>query len=65
MHESDQDTAIPVPANILHPHINNNIEYGLFEDVINIYYLDSQLKMILIVTKNAILTHNIHKKSNN
>ena len=28
----------------LYPHINNNIEYGLFEDVINSYYLDSQIK---------------------
>ena len=24
--------------------INNDIEYGLFEDVINSYYLDSQIK---------------------
>ena len=33
-----------VPNNTLYPHINNNIEYGLFEDVINSYYLDSQIK---------------------
>ena len=26
------------------PHINNDIEYSLFEDVINSYYLDSQIK---------------------
>ena len=32
------------PNNTLYPHINNNIEYGLFEDVINSYYLDSQIK---------------------
>ena len=30
--------------NTLYPHINNNIEYSLFEDVINSYYLDSQIK---------------------
>ena len=24
--------------------VNNDIEYGLFEDVINSYYLDSQIK---------------------
>ena len=32
------------PDNTLYPHINNDIEYGLFEDVINSYYLDSQIK---------------------
>ena len=32
------------PNNTLYPHINNDIEYGLFEDVINSYYLDSQIK---------------------
>ena len=30
--------------NILYPHINNDIEYGLFEDVISSYYLDSQIR---------------------
>ena len=30
--------------NNLYPHINNDIEYGLFEDVIDSYYLDSQIK---------------------
>ena len=29
---------------MLYPHMNNNIEYGLFEDVIDSYYLDSQIK---------------------
>ena len=33
-----------VPNNTLYPHINNNIKYGLFEDVINSYSLDSQIK---------------------
>ena len=28
----------------LYPHINNDIEDGLFKDVINSYYLDSQIK---------------------
>ena len=31
------------PDNTLYPHINNDIEYCLF-DVINRYYLDSQIK---------------------
>ena len=30
--------------NTLYPHINNDIEYGLIEDVINNYYLDRQIK---------------------
>ena len=44
IYNSDPDTAVQVPDNTLYPHINNNIEYGLFEDVINSYYLDSQIK---------------------
>ena len=28
----------------LYPHVNNNIEYGLFEDIVDSYYLDSQIK---------------------
>ena len=32
------------PDNTLYPYISNDIEYGLFEDVINSYYLDSQIK---------------------
>ena len=31
------------PITPLYPHINNDIENGLFEDVINSYYLDSQI----------------------
>ena len=35
---------MPVPNNTLYQHINNDIKYGLFEDVINSCYLDSQIK---------------------
>ena len=28
----------------LYPYVNNNIEYGLFEDIVDSYYLDSQIK---------------------
>ena len=28
----------------MYPHINNDIEYGLFEDIVDSYYLDSQIK---------------------
>ena len=43
IYESDPDIVMQVPNNTLYPHINNDIEYGLFEDVINSYYLDSQI----------------------
>ena len=42
--ESDTDIAMQAPNNTFYPHINNNIKYGLFEDVINSYYLDNQIK---------------------
>ena len=28
----------------LYPYVNNDIEYGLFEDLVESYYLDSQIK---------------------
>ena len=45
IYESDPDAARYETNNTLYPHINNDIEYGLFEDVINNYYLDSQIKV--------------------
>ena len=39
-HESDPNLARYENDNTLYPHINNDIEYGLFEDVISSYYLD-------------------------
>ena len=44
IYESDPDLARYETDNTLYPYINNNIKYGLFEDVINSYYLDSQIK---------------------
>ena len=44
IYESDPDAIMQEPDNTLYPHINNDIKYGLFEDVINSYYLDSQIK---------------------
>ena len=44
VHESDPHLATGEIDNTLYHHINNNIEYGLFEDVIDSYYLDSQIK---------------------
>ena len=44
IYESDPDAIRHETDNTLYPHINSDIEYGLFEDVINSYYLDSQIK---------------------
>ena len=44
IYESDPNLANCEIDNTLYPHINNNIEYGLFEDVIDSYHLDSQIK---------------------
>ena len=40
IYESDPDLVRYETDNTLYPHINNDIEYGLFENVINSYYLD-------------------------
>ena len=33
-----------IDKDYLYPYVNNNIEYGLFEDIVDSYYLDSQIK---------------------
>ena len=44
IHESDTNLARYENDYTSYPHIKNNIEYGLFEDVISSYYLDSQIR---------------------
>ena len=44
IHKSDPNLARYENGNTLYPHMNNDIEYGLFEDVISSYYSDSQIK---------------------
>ena len=45
MYQLDPKTETPVPDDdTLYPYIKNDIEYGLFEDIVNSYYLDSQIK---------------------
>ena len=53
VHESDPNLATGEIDNTLYPHINNNIEYGLFEDVIDSYYLDSQIKDDFTCNQNS------------
>ena len=44
IYESDPNLVSSEIDNTLYPHINNDIEYGFFENVIDSYYLDSQIK---------------------
>ena len=45
IYQLDPETEIPVPDDdSLYPYINNDIKYGLFEDIVDSYYLDSQIK---------------------
>ena len=64
IYESDLD-AVRYETDTLYPHINNDIEYGIFKDVINSYYLDSQIKDDFNCNQNVILTYNKHNMSNN
>ena len=53
IYESDPYLANCETGNTLYPHINNNIEYGLFEDIIDSYYLDSQIKDDFMCNQNC------------
>ena len=45
MHQLDPESETIMPDDdSLYPYVNNDIEYGLFEDVVDSYYLDSQIK---------------------
>ena len=45
MYQLDPKTKIPVPDDdSLYPYINNDIKYRLFEDIVDSYYFDSQIK---------------------
>ena len=53
VHKSDPNFTTGEIDNTLYPHINNNIEYCLFEDVIDSYYLDSQIKDDFMCDQNC------------
>ena len=45
MHQLDPEHESTINDNdSLYPFVNNDIEYGLFEDIVDSYYLDSQIK---------------------
>ena len=58
IHELDPDTVAQASDNTVYPYINNDIEYGLFEDVIDSYYLDSQIKDGFTCDKTCYTTTN-------
>ena len=57
MHQIDPESEPTTTDNdSSYPYVNNNIEYGLFEDIVDSYYL-VKLKTIFNVTMTV--THNI------
>ena len=66
IYESDPDAVRHETNNTLYPHINNDIEYGLSEDDINSYYLDSQIKDDFNCNQECYTDlYNRHNMSNN
>ena len=53
IYESDPNLVSSKTDNALYSHINNDIEYGLFEDIIDSYYLDSQIKDDFMCDQNC------------
>ena len=45
MHQIEPESElISIDDDSLYPYVNNDIEYRLFEDIVDSYYLDSQIK---------------------
>ena len=55
IHEIDPHVPAEQIYDTLYPQINNDIEYGLFENVIDSYYLDSQIRDDFTCTKDRVL----------
>ena len=56
IHEIDPHVLTEQIDGTVHPQINNDIKYGLFENIIDRYYLDSQIRDDFTCTK-ACYTH--------
>ena len=56
MYETHLHVTTEQTADIFYPQINNDIEYGLFKNAIDCYYLDSQIRDDFQCTK-ASYTH--------
>ena len=45
IHQIDTDSdVLAIQEDSLYPYVNNDIEYGLFEDLVESYHLDNQIK---------------------
>ena len=45
MHQIDPESETITPDDdSIYPYVNNDIKYGLFEDIVDSYYLDGQIK---------------------
>ena len=45
MHQIETESdLLTIDDDLLYPYVNNDIQYGLFEDLVESYYLDSQIK---------------------
>ena len=53
VYESDPQITTEPIQDTLYPQMNNDIEYGLFENVIDSYYLDSQIRDDFQCTKSC------------
>ena len=53
-YKSDPNLVTCETDNTLYLHINNDIEYGIFKDVIDSYYLDSQIKDDFMCNQNCL-----------
>ena len=58
MHQLDPDSESTITDDdTLYPFVNNDIKYGLFEDIVDSYYLDSQIKDDFQCTHNSYSQH--------
>ena len=59
MHQIDPESKTITPAkDSLYPYVNNDIKYRLFEDIVDSYYLDSQIKEDFQCDYNCYSQHN-------
>ena len=63
MHQIDPESELTTTDDdSLFPYVNNDIEYRLFEDIVDSYYLDSQIKLKMIFNATMTVTHNIETR---
>ena len=58
MHQIDPESVLTITDNdSLYPYVNNDIEYRLLEDIVDSYYLDSQIKDDFLCNHNCYSQH--------